>query len=461
MKAYATNALLPIKFAQVVFVLFLLITADPSMAIDVSETPDFSVSPSNVNSFATPIAYYQGNIYAVSVEPPVGISNGINLHTVVRKGYHRNGEWIWETTIIDDATLDDLYHTQASIAVDKEGFIHVAYNMHNMPWQYAISQRPGDIASFNFRGDAVSLTQKAVVKHLNKTPFPSLGTAAIPGNQITYPAFFYDRQGELYITYRFATRPKKAFGSRGFAFALAQYDVLSKQWFPLGGSIRVTSADADLPGGLSESEVKAFLFSEGWQPQLLRLFFDKENHLHLSWTWREFYGGSPFVRPSYGYSEDLDALFTRADGITYMLPINLQDSGLLLPRQLDIRLNSPLAHLTVDPNGVPYLVTLQKGKSSDVRYFDDRSRRWSDPEAMPEGAQVMEIDDAGQQWAFATGLKIFSRRGPGLTWQKVYEDRGPRRFGYLKVLNVRQQNEFLIYSQRVDGQSAKIYVIKR
>jgi hypothetical protein len=460
MKAYAAAAF-SLKCVQVVLVLCLLVTADQSDALDVSETPIFAVSSSNLSAFATPVAYFQKNIYVVSVEPSLGISNGVNLRTVVRKGYQSKEEWIWETAVIDDATLDDPYHTQASIAVDKDGFIHVAYNMHHMPWQYAVSRRPEDVTSFDFRGDVVSLAEKAIVKHLNKTSFPSLGKAAIPGNQITYPAFFYDRQGELYVTYRFATRPKKSFNSRGFALALARYDAQGKRWLSLGGQINVTSADADLPEGVSKSEVKAFLFSEGWMPMLLRLFFDKENHLHLSWTWREFYSDSPFVRPSYAYGGGLDRSFARADGRTYVLPINMQDSGLLYFNHPDIQLTSPLAHLTADPNGVPYVVTLQKGKSSTVSYFDDHAKQWSDPEPMPEGAQRMEIDDTGKQWAFATGLKIFSRLGAAHAWQKVYEDRGLSRFGHLKVLNIHEQNQFLIYAQSVDEQNSKVYIVRR
>lgn len=447
-------------FVQVLALLFLLAMAGPSAALEVIETPIFSVSPSNVNSFATPTAYYQGNIYVVSVEPPVGISNGVNHRTVVRKGYQRKGAWMWETTVIDDATLDDVYHTQASIAIDKAGYVHVAYNMHHMPWQYAISKRPGDIASFDFKGDEISLAEKAIVKHLNKTPFLSIGTAAIPGNQITYPAFFYDREGELYLTYRFATRPKKAFADRGYAFAIARYDVTSREWFQLGGSIKVTQDDANLPGGLKETAMKAFAFSESWIPQLLRLSFDKVNRMHISWSWREHYGNSPFVRPSYAYSSDKDVLFYRADGMQYQMPVTVNDSGLLFPNRLDGQLTSPLAYLSADPNSTPYVVTLEKGKSSEVRYFERQANRWSEPEPMPEGAQLMEIDDAGRQWAFATGLKVYVRSGPNMRWQKVYEDKGPTRFGYFKVLYIHEQNEFLVYSQSVDGEYAKVYQVR-
>ncbi len=445
---------------QIFTILLTLLSSSQAMALQVSETPAFAVSPSNVNSFATPVAYYQGNIYVVSVEPPIGNGNGVNLRTVIRKGSERQGRWHWETATIDGATLDDTYHTQASVAIDKAGYVHVVYNMHNMPWQYVVSKYPGDIAAFDFKGDMISLTEKSTVKHLNKTPFPSIGAAAIPGNQITYPAFFYDRQEDLYLTYRFATRPKKAFGNRGFAFALARYDTATKRWVSLGGQIKVTSGEATLPKGLAETEVKALLFSEGWQPQLLRLFFDRNNRMHLSWSWREFYGNSPFVRPSYAYSRDNESLFYRADGGKHNLPVSLQDSGLLFPDRKESILSSPLTYVTADPSGTPYIVTNEKGKTSEVRYYQWAANEWSAGEPAPSGAQILEIDDTGRQWAFATGLKLFTRDDAALTWAKVYEDTSQPRFGFLKALHLHNQNRFLVFAQSVDGKSAKIYDIQ-
>lgn len=433
----------------------------PALALEVTETPAFPVSPSNVNSFATPIAYYQGSIYVVSVEQPsVGESNGINLQTVIRKGSAQQGCWQWESTVIDAATLDDMYHTQASVAIDKDGYVHVAYNMHNMPWQYVVSKRPGDISSFDFKGDAISLVEKYAVKHLDQTSFPSIGTAAIPGNQITYPAFFYDRQGELYITYRFATRPKKAFGERGFAYALARYDVAAKRWDAMGGAVSVTTDDADLPIGVSEASINALISSEGWQPQLLRLFFDRKNRMHLSWSWREFFVGSPFVRPSYAYSRDNENVFYRADGKRLNLPVSLQESGLLFPDRPNSQLSSPLAHVTAAPKGAPYVVTSEQGKSSEVQRYQCEEDAWSDGESTPSSAQVFEIDDAGTQWAFATGLKVYSRPDGNTNWIKTYEDAGASAFGFIKVLSLREGNRFLVYAQSVDGLTAKVYDIR-
>ena len=118
---------------QVLLMLAWPVAHGPAMALEVTETPAFPVSPSNVNSFATPLAYYQGSVYVISVEPPLGNNNGINLRTIIRKGSERQGRWQWESAIIDEATLDDMYHTQASVAIDKDGYLHVVYNMHNMP----------------------------------------------------------------------------------------------------------------------------------------------------------------------------------------------------------------------------------------------------------------------------------------------------------------------------------------
>lgn len=181
--------------------------------------PTFDVAPSNINSFNTPVAYWQGDVYTANVEPGMGMP-GIHLKTVVRKCALGNAaSCTWESKVVDDATLDDMYHTQPSIAVDRAGYVHVAYNMHHMPWQYSVSTRPGDISTFNFMGEPITAAQKALVKLANQTPFFSIGKAAIAGNQITYPAFYYDQNRDLYVTYRFATRPKLAFADRAYAGA--------------------------------------------------------------------------------------------------------------------------------------------------------------------------------------------------------------------------------------------------
>ena len=115
----------------------------------------------------------------------------MDLHTILRQGTQdESGEWQWQTTLIEDRTIYDSWHNAPSVAVDRNGFVHVVYNMHNFPWQYKRSENPHDIDSMLFRGQAVTMAEIERTKFENKTTFPTLGTAEIPGNQITYPAFF-------------------------------------------------------------------------------------------------------------------------------------------------------------------------------------------------------------------------------------------------------------------------------
>ena len=104
-----------------------------------------------------------------------------------------------------------------------------------MPWQYSVSHQPGSVDAFDFRGEALSLNSafRPAVEYLNQTPFPGLGKAAIPGMQITYPTFFADRKGDLWVTYRFALKPNRDWSQRTYGCGIARYDTAP----PVGGRL--------------------------------------------------------------------------------------------------------------------------------------------------------------------------------------------------------------------------------
>ncbi|MEQ1784515.1 MAG: BNR-4 repeat-containing protein, partial [Hyphomonadaceae bacterium] len=110
------------------------------------------------NVFAMPIDVSGNALVTAHVEPSAGQGrDGVNLRTVVRLGVKSaDGTWRWTTQLIEARTLLDPWHTQASVAFDKRGHVHIAYNMHNMPWQYVVSKRPYDIGEFAFKGQPVS-----------------------------------------------------------------------------------------------------------------------------------------------------------------------------------------------------------------------------------------------------------------------------------------------------------------
>lgn len=427
--------------------------------------PPFSMAPSNINSFNTPVAYWNGNIYTANVEPGSGMGvPGVNLKTVVRKcALGSATTCTWERKVVDAATLDDIYHTQPSIAVDRAGFVHVAYNMHHMPWQYSVSRRAGDISAFDFLGESLSAAQKSIVKLVNKTPFPSIGNAAIPGNQITYPAFYHDRNLDLYVTYRFAIRPKLAFADRAYAGGIAAYDIDTKKWHSIGGEITVTSNQADLPKDLATTEVKAFAFADGWQALPIRLTFDENNGMHAVWAWRKHEGNSAYTKASYAYSPDKGKTFRKADGSFYELPIaiNATDAPFTafgFPKT-SLTADADLSVAT-DLGGQPYFVAVPKGRGSQLTFFRKTKGRWENPENMPLNARRLEIDDDGRQWVFSTGLKVMRRDSGQDIWTKIYEDRDANKYGWPKIYSLPNERLFIVHTLNSQVNKVKIYIIR-
>ena len=440
---------------------FALFIAGAAPAATVKQPlPPLSVSPSNVNVFSTPVAYRDHCVYTVNVEPAKGGRPGLNLHTVVRKGCrNEKQEWSWTTHDLDSKTLDDPWHTQPSIAVDRSGYIHVAYNMHNMPWQYAVSKQPEDISAFRFRGEGLKEDQLYAVKHLNKTPFPGVGTAAIPGNQITYPGFFPDCNGDLYITYRFALRPKRSFRDRVFSAGIARYDISVKQWAAIGGEIAISRKDATWKGPQAFRRQRVFATANQWTAYYPHLTFDRDNGMHVTWMWRKGGAGADVSHPSYAYSPDGGNTFFRADGTQYMLPISVHKAGLFVRHEAESRFIAP-TDIAVDRQKSPYVVFGIIGKGNCTTHFDRLSNSWTRPEPAPSGASAIEFDGKGRLWAFSSGLTIYMKPARRSKWMRVHQDAGSGVYGYPKVVAVPEEKMFLIHCQRKDLRKVKIVSLR-
>lgn len=411
------------------------------------EFPLIAVDPSTKNTFATPIAWYKDSLYTVNVEPPDGVSNMMNLKTVVRKGtIGSDGIWTWEQKTIEGRTLEDPFHTQPSIAVDKDGYIHVAYNMHNMPWQYKVSTKPGDISKFEFKGEPLSIAQLAKVKFENATHFPYIGTAAIPGTQITYPSFFKDRNNELYITYRFATKPLQSWSKRGLAGGIARYDTGNKTWMSIGGDLTITKDDVLYPDNVTDKSyiVHPFAYQDKWTVYSIRLFFDVNNSMHVSWTWREGGPGPDCSYPSYAFSDGRKNIFKKANGEVYKLPIMFQDVDLIYN---DANFNKVWATTSITTDGLqqPNIIVSPIGAPCRVLVSYDKSKKkWLQPENTPWSATEIYIDDNAKQWAVASGINIFNRDNRGTPWSHML--RGGSDYVWAKVIYVKELNGFFIHA---------------
>ncbi|WP_423821306.1 BNR-4 repeat-containing protein [Salinisphaera sp. SPP-AMP-43] len=387
------------------------------------------VATANASVFATPLAVFDGAVYTVNIEPgsqPV-VLHGLGLKTVLRRGARdADGHWRWSQYLVDDQTANDPYHTAASVGIDRDGYIHVAYNMHNLPWQYAVSKQPGSIDGFVFRGDRVSIADKWDSQHRD-VEFPAPGRAAIPGTQVTYPAFFNDRNGTLYVTYRYAARPARDFGQRQYSGGLAAYDEATRQWHAIGGDLVIEGADAELPGGQTRAVTRPLISEPGWWVYQIRLAFDADNGMHLAWYWRKNSSGVNQDHASYAYAPPGSTDFQSADGQQLDLPIGLAAAG----RVGDDRLASLApdgfyspARITVSRDGHPVL-NLQSINGPRFTLFLDR-RQWSKPAPTPGQAWELHYDDAGHEWAFVSGLTVLRRAvhangTPRSNWTTVFE----------------------------------------
>lgn len=422
----------------------LFFLAQPSLVALAADRPlqgewilqDIATARANYNAFSTPIAAHNGNVYVTTVEPGQGGVERINDKTVIRRGRPSHLGWRWQETVIETRTLDDRYHTAGSVGVDRDGYVHVAYNMHNMPWQYSVSRQPNSIASFEFRGEAVTMAQLKKLKFENKTVFPNLGSAAIPGTQVTYPMFFNDRNGQLYVSYRFALRPGRSWNNRIFGAGLAKYDELTRSWAAIGGKYPLGQRDAVDPEGIGASY--PLIYEPGWWVYGLTVSFDIKNNLHVSWQWREGGAGGTTRDPSYLWSNDGGKRFFSAGRMPVSLPVRKADvdpihqsnEGYLFP-----------GRVTASQPEQPWVHLKEKNGGRGVVRYSKSSRIWLASEPLPYGGSQLIIDDDGVQWSFGSGPNVFRRDHAEGRWQPVFQDDG-----YCGSRPVRIPKGFVLYT---------------
>jgi hypothetical protein len=333
--------------------------------------------------------------------------------------------------------------------------VHVAYNMHNMPWQYSVSTRPYAISQFRFRGQAVNVADLRRVTLENRINFPEVGSAAIAGNQVSYPMFFSDRNGELYVTYRYALRPQREWSRRAFAGGLARYDCAARRWVSLGGDVPIVPGDALLAGAPGYLQ-HPFAFDEQFTVYLITLAFDNDNGMHIVWNWRRGGAGLETEKPSYAYSPDGGQHFYHADQHTpYVLPITYAAADAVVdpPEQFYAQksLAASLSHLAsviLQPLHSPRRVYAQTASQPQVS-------AWNDDGAAPFSATALVEDRNGAQWAVASGLRIFTRAQHASAWTQVLDM--AQGLGYPWLKYVAEENTLYIHAKSRDGSLAMIY----
>ena len=378
------------------------------------------VSTSQLMVQQTPVDTHDGYVYTANIEHGInGDSNDISLNTVVRQGtQNTNGSWSWISKVIEDRTVYDQWHTAPSVATDSAGFVHVTYNMHNFPWQYKVSTLPNSLDNFEFRGQAISDAELNRSKFENKTTFPTLGQADIPGNQITYPAFFKDRNQDLYISYRFAAKPKRSFEDRTMSAGIATYDTQLKAWSAIGGPISVQEGyDFDAHAN-ADTQQKSVASNTGWTVYHPRLTFGPENAMNVNLFFRQGIAGAELGKPCFIKSQDRFS-FEDLSGTPVAVPLSAADCGNMgFPDEQQFY---SIGNSAMDSGGNPHIVLSPHGDSRKIAKFDAVTNTWNFDNS-PSNATEIFFDGEDNLWAIATGIKVMVLANGSSTWTTVYED---------------------------------------
>ena len=280
-----------------------------TMGITTTVLMDFPHIDTTQNAWAwsgsewrSPVIRYNEKVYTTWVTDNLAIAvaqytdpNNIIIDTISPAG-----------SVADDA------HNHSSIGIDKNGYIHVAGNMHSIAWNYWVSDNPEDISSFTFHGGP-----------MNANLIGSFG--------VSYPNFRQDQNNELYLVYRASASVQYTYnGGKGFVGAfLARYDINPGEslgvWTHLGG-------DPYANDGYSAEPIVWSLngrYSNATGTPIYQTYrnggpyFDINNNMHYGMTIIGSDGyGAQATHIVYLKKMANESFFTKADGSVYAtLPV--------------------------------------------------------------------------------------------------------------------------------------------
>lgn len=415
------------------------------------------VSTSQLMVQQSPIDTQHGYVYTANIEPGLdGDVDGTNLHTVVRQGLQNaDGSWRWAEALIENRTVHNQWHTAPSVVADKDGFIHVAYNMHNNPWQYKRSDLAHDLTEFSFLGQSITQAEIDLSKYQNQTHYPTLGYAEIPGNQITYPAFYKSPNRDIYVTYRFAAKPNRSFAERTMSGGVAAYDTQMKNWRAIGAQVQVEEGGDYLLNSEATNLPVSIASDTGWTVYHPRLMFGPSGDLHMNWFFRQGIAGAELSRPCYAKSQD-NYVFLDAHEALLTLPLTASDCGNVgFP---DTQSFYSVGNSTMDSNGNPHMVLSPIDSARKIVSFDTGSEQWVAEES-PNGATEIFFDTDDNLWAIASGIRIMVRLNGSDEWNTIYTD-STSNACFPKVSVNESGDVAFIHTHACDQKSVTIYGVR-
>ena len=196
-------------------------------------------------------------------------------------------------------------HNSISIAVDGAGIVHVSWDHHDNPLNYARGVRPLDL-------ELVRVS----------------GMTGVAEARVTYPEFHLLTGGDLLFLYRDGQ------SGRG-RLVLNRYFVKQRAWLTVQSNL-IDGEDARSPY---------------WS-----LSVDRVGGVHLAWTWRETPDVATNHDLAYAFSADGGATWRTIAGASLNLPLTVATDAYAarIPTQRNL-MNPPW--ITADRRGRPYIVS--------------------------------------------------------------------------------------------------------
>jgi hypothetical protein len=235
---------------------------------------------------------------------------------VLGKRASESSEWELHQTNLT-GNVDDA-HNSISIAVDGRGYIHLAWDHHNNPLNYAVSLEP----------EGLEMGPKQMPGSLNND------------HSVTYPEFYRMPGGDLIFMYR------NGWSGEG-SQVVHRFDVDLNEWRMLHEQL--------IDG---KGEVNPY-----WQTTM-----DEQGTFHLSWTWRRDGGVETNHDMMYARSQDGGETWERSDGTPYQLPITPETAEVALEIPENSRMMNQTS-MAADRSGRPYIVNYWAPEGSDIPQY--------------------------------------------------------------------------------------------
>lgn len=237
-------------------------------------------------------------------------------HVVLGRRKHATDQWELHRTQYSGNVLDA--HNVISIMIDGDGYLHVSWDHHNGPLNYARSLKPGSLEL----GDKLSMT------------------GSLEDSLVTYPEFYALPDGGMFFVYRYG-----ASGSGNIV--LNRYHHKKKQWERIQDNL---------------------VSGEGLRNAYWQMAVDDFGTLHLSYVWRDTWDVATNHNLCYARSADGGKTWTDSRGNPLQVPITYEHSEIAM----EIPQNSNLINqtsITADAAGNPYIASYWTAAGDSVTQF--------------------------------------------------------------------------------------------